>query len=356
LKSLKNKQRFRENMATKRSKLQDVADLAGVSIGTASRVLNNKPNVLPETRDRVLSAAEQLAYYHTGRSALDVPATQATIGVLSTSIPDKYAVSNSFYANVIAGIDQECREQQIKLVYASFSRAVHSTPAAWPLPLHDPDIEGLILTGAIPSHVIDQVRVQTGKPIVLVDAYASACDMVLADNVTGGYHAVRYLIEQGHRHIGLIGTQPGAFPSFTQRREGYLRALADHGISETYIGESSHLMDATYEATQALLRQHPQITAIFFCLDLVANHIIQAVRDLGLDVPGNVSVIGFDDLPLAAQTVPPLTTMHVDIPLLGILGVRQLVERMNNPERVITKILLRPQLVIRDSVRSLSVP
>ena len=340
-------------MVSGRSKLKDVADLAGVSISTASRVLNHKPNVLPETRERVLTAAEHLAYSHAGRSALDVPVAQATIGVLSTSVPDRDAIASSFYSNVIAGIDQECREQHIKLVFASFSRAVHSTPAAWPLPLHDPDIDGLILTGAIPTHVIDEVRIQTGKPIVLVDAYASACDMVLADNVRGGYHAVRHLIEQGHRHIGLIGTQPGAFPSFVQRREGYLRALADYGISETYIIDSSRLMDATYDATRALLQQSPQVTAIFFCLDLVANHVIQAVRDSGRDVPGDVSVIGFDDLPLATQTVPPLTTMHVDIPLMGILGVRQLVERMKHPERVTTKILLRPQLVIRDTVKAL---
>ncbi len=338
---------------TKRSKLQDVADLAGVSIGTASRVFNNKPNVLPETRARVLSAAEQLAYYHTGNSILDVPETQATIGVLSSLIPGEIVVSDSFHGNVITGIDMECREQQVKLVYATFSREVYSTPTSWPLPLHDPDIDGLILTGAIPVHVIDQVRDQTEKPIVLIDAYASGCDMVLADNVTGGYHAVCYLIEQGHRHIGLIGTQPGAFLSFMHRREGYLRALSEHGISETYIGESSHLMDATYDATRTLLKQHPQITAIFFCLDLVANSVIQAVRDLGLDVPGDVSIIGFDDLPLAAQTVPSLTTMHVDIPLMGSMGVRQLLERINNPERVATKILLRPQLVIRDSVKSL---
>ncbi len=347
------KKELKDIMVSRRSKLKDVANLAGVSISTASRVLNNKPHVLPETRDRVLTAAERLAYYNAGRSALDVPVAQATIGVLSTTVPDRDAISSSFYSNVIAGIDQECREQHIKLVYASFSRNVHSNPAAWPLPLHDPDIDGLILTGAIPSHVIDQVRIQTGKPIVLVDAYASACDMVLADNVMGGYRAVRHLIEQGHRHIGLIGTQPGAFSSFMQRREGYLRALAEYGISDTYIVDSSHLMDAAYDATRTLLQRYPQITAIFFCLDLVANHVIQAVRDMGRYVPEDVSVVGFDDLPLATQTVPPLTTMHVDIPLMGVLGVRQLLERMKHPGRVTTKIMMRPQLVIRDSVKAL---
>jgi DNA-binding LacI/PurR family transcriptional regulator len=340
----------------KRSKLQDVADLAGVSIGTASRVFNNKSKVLPETRARVLSAAEQLAYHHSGNSTIDVPRTQATIGVLSGLTPGEYVVSSSFHGNVLAGIDMECRKQQIKLVYATFGREVWSTPTSWPPPLHDPDIDGFLLTGGIPDHVIDLIRDQTGKPIVLIDAYASGYDVILADNVMGGYRAVRYLIEQGHHHIGLIGTQPGAFLSFMHRREGYLRALSDYGISETYIGESSHLMDATYDATRALLKQHPQITAIFFCLDFVANSVIQAVRDLGLDVPEDVSVIGFDDLPLAAQIVPSLTTMHVDIPLMGILGVRQLLERINNPENVATRVLLHPQLVIRDSVRPLLTP
>jgi len=347
------KKELNDPMDSRRTRLKDVAALAGVSISTASRVLNSKPNVLPETRERVLNAAERLAYYHAGRSIHDAPVAQATIGVVTNTVPDRDAISSSFYGNVIAGIDQECRDRHIRMVFASFSRAVHSTPAAWPLPLHDPEVDGVILTGAIPTHVIEQIRLQTGKPIVLVDAYAPGCDMVVADNVMGGYHAVRHLIEQGHRHIGLIGTQPGAFPSFLQRREGYLRALADYGISDTYIVDSSHLMDATYEATRTLLKQHPQVTAIFFCLDLVANHVIQAVRDSGREVPDDVSVIGFDDLPLAAQTVPPLTTMHVDIPLMGVLGVRQLIERMKHPENVTTKILLRPQLVIRESVKAL---
>ena len=89
---------------------------------------------------------------------------------------------------------------------------------------------------------------------------------------------------------------------------------------------------------------------------MIANSVIQAVRDLGLDVPEDVSVIGFDDLPLAAQIVPALTTMHVDIPLMGTLGVRRLLERINNPGDVTTRVLLHPQLVIRDSVRSLLTP
>ncbi|MBN2303848.1 MAG: LacI family DNA-binding transcriptional regulator [Anaerolineae bacterium] len=339
-----------------RPKLQDVADLAGVSIGTASRVFNCKPNVLPETRQRVLAAAEQLSY----RPAEPVSTKETlTIGVLATLTPDENAASNPFYGAVLAGIDHECHKQRIRLMYATVRRAAHAVPAEWPLLLRDPQVDGLILMGQFDQETIERVHHQSGKVMVLVNTHAqpAAYGMVMFDNYLGGYKATRYLIEQGHRHIGIVGSHPTTTISgLFQRREGYVQALRDYNIPDTYFSDSSHELEDVFEATITFVQQHPQVTAIFVCFDLAAHSVFRAAQVLNCGIPEDLSVIGFDDIPLASQMTPTLTTMRVDVPLMGAMGVRQLVDRLENPTRVPLRILLRPQLVLRDSVRPLAVP
>ena len=342
-------------MAVDRPKLQDVADLADVSIGTASRVLNNKPNVLPDTRARVLNAASRLGYQAQGRNPAQTAQALSTIGVLATLIPDEYALSNPFYGSVIDGVDRECREQNLKLMYAGIRAVDHDDPAHWPPMLHDPDVHGLLVMGHVPEHVICNISQRTRKPLVLVDAHAPAgmYDMVLPDNIRTGYDATRYLIEQGHRHIGLIGSHTQTLPSFVARRTGYLQALRAYGIDNVYIEDSAHTDEHTYEASLRLLRRAPQITAILAVFDFAANSAIRAARHLGLTVPGDVSVMGIDDVAAARSMVPPLTTMFIDKQLMGMLGVRQLLDRVQNPDRVVLTVLVRTRLVERESVRAL---
>lgn len=334
-----------------RPKLQSVADLAGVSIGTASRVINNKPNVLPETRARVLEAAVQLGYPTSAPTPEPVPHALSTIGVLATLIPDESALINPFYGGVLHGIDAECRQQNLKLMYAGFSTKDHVNPLRWPPMLHDPDVNGLILMGNMAEHIVDRVSEQTRKPIVLMDTYITPgkYDLVGIDNVKGAFEAVSYLIHQGHQHIGLLGSMPGGIRSFLLRREGYLQALSRYNIPE-YIEDSSHLIDEVCRATVNLLQRAPEITAIFACLDLITQGVFQAAHDLGLRVPEDLSIMGFDDLELARSTHPPLTTMRIDRHLLGQLGVRQLIERAKKPDRVPLAVLLNPALVVRNSV------
>lgn len=338
----------------KRPTLQDVADLAEVSIGTASRVLNNKPNVLPETRHRVLAAAQKLAYYRAPEPVAS--ANPLTFGVLANLLHDENPFANPFYGEVIAGIDAECHAQQIKLMYATFLQSTYANRAGWPLMISDPQVNGLILMGMFTQEMIDDVRQYSGKALVLVDPQiqSNPYDSVLADNYTGSYQAIRFLIEQGHRHIAIVGSAPDSGNSFVQRRRGYMQALSDYDIADTYFANSSPLQDEVFDATLALLRQSPQITAIFACFDAAASVVYQAVQVLNLRIPDELSIVGFDDLSLAERLMPPLTTMHVDTRLMGMLGVRQLVERLQNPDRVTTQILMRPQLVVRDSVKALS--
>jgi len=194
-----------------------------------------------------------------------------------------------------------------------------------------------------------------GKPVVLVDAYAPAqeLDSVVSDNLHGAYNAVSYLVKQGHRKIGLLGSQPDGYPSIRERRKGYMRALKHHHIHESFIEDSPLIREAVYDAALRLLRRCPEITAIFACNDNVAVGVIHAAHDLGRDVPGDLSLVGFDDIDLASEIKPALTTVYVDKLLLGSTAVRLLRDRSEDPYRTCITATLATRLVIRDSVRPL---
>jgi DNA-binding LacI/PurR family transcriptional regulator len=187
-----------------------------------------------------------------------------------------------------------------------------------------------------------------------VDAFvaASECDTVLTDNLRGAYEAVKYLIEQGHSRIGLVGstTTRHEHPSISERRQGYLKALTEYGIRETLIEDSLLQSESAYQATLRLLDDPRGVTAIFACNDDVAMNVIRAVKDRGRRVPEDVSVIGFDDQEGSANTQPPLTTMQIDKELMGGLAVRQLYERAMKLDRPPITTLISTRLVVRDSV------
>lgn len=337
-----------------RAKLVDVAELAGVSIGTASQALNNKNGVSPDTRQRVLEAAEKLGYLQQVRIPTASISSVSTIGVLMRDNRQEPS-NNPFYSQVLAGAERECQRQKVNMMYASIDVDDYSRAQAWP-PMLDQELDGLLIIGAFLQETITEISQQTRLPIVLVDAYTvtNTYDSIVINNINGAYNAVSHLIEQGHRHIGLIGSAPNAYPSIRERRKGYERALKVHDIAETYIKETRLKRDEAYHATISLLKNAPQITAIFACNDDTAIGVMRGARELGREIPHDLSVIGFDDIDLSQEVVPPLTTMHVDKVLMGALGVRQLVDRATDPERPILTLSLGTQLIERLSVSRIS--
>lgn len=337
-----------------RPKLSDVAELAGVSLGTASQALNKRNGVAPETRQRVLNAAEQLGYFQQIRGLGGRPSTISTIGVLMKLNVQEPSV-NPFYSYVLAGAERECQRQNLSLMYANIEVDEYSKALAWPPMLLDQQVDGLMVVGAFLEETIADISQQAGMPIVLVDGYAfnNGYDMIITDNLNGAFNAVSYLIEQGHRHIGLIGSAANAYPSVRERRKGYTRALKLNGITETYIEDSPLDRDEAYRTTLRLLERAPQITAIFGCNDDTAIGCMRAARDMGRRLPEDLSVIGFDDIDLAQEIIPPLTTMHVDKVLMGAVGVRHLIDRASDPDRPTLTVTMGTQLIVRDSVMAL---
>lgn len=332
--------------------MEAVAELSGVSISTVSLVLRAKPGINAETRKRVLEAARKLGY---GRKYLTVsqsPTELSHIGLVMKSRAGHSAVVNQFYSHVIAGIEAACRKQQINLLYATIPVDEENHPIELPRLFFDSHVDGVLLVGAFADATVTQAASDKSLPLVLVDAYAPApiYDAVVSDNVHGAYEAVSHLIQQRHRHIGLVGSLPHTYPSIDDRRAGYLQALSDHGITETYFGDSHWQVDEVYEATMMLLERHPQLTALFGCNDESAIGAIRAAQALGRRIPEDLSIIGFDDIDRAQHVVPALTTMQVDKLTMGRIAVQLLVNRVEFPEAATVTTAIRPLLIKRQSV------
>lgn len=340
--------------SSRRVTMAEIAEQSDVSLSTVSLVLRDRPGVGSATRRRVLEVARDLGYIPKNQTTPYASAL-ANIGLILKADPDSVPQANKFYSHVVAGIEMACRRQQVNLLYATMTVDEDSYPLELPRILVEDDAaEGLLLVGALLDETLIRILDRRSTPIVLVDAYATLdqYDAVVSDNFSGAYQAVTHLIQHGHRHIGLVGSHPEAYPSIEERRNGYTRALKDNGISARYIAEC-HIVNAEeiVEAASVLFGQNPQITAIFCVNDEVAITVMDVAPDLGRRVPDDLSVVGFDNIDLADCISPALTTMHVDKVGMGRLAVQLLANRIEHPESSPVRVTIRPRLIERYSVR-----
>ncbi len=340
----------------KKPTLRDIARQANVALSTVSQVLNNKPNVSPETRQVVLEAAAALGYQQ--KVAVDSPVVPrlSTVGLLARRRENDPITLNPFYSYIIAGTERECQRQNITLMFASVDVDAEYRAAQLPVMLLNDQLDGAIIVGTFIQDTVTDISRRVGRNVVLVDAYMTGeplVDSILSDNFSGTMQAVSYLIASGHRHIGLIGSHPQSFPSIHERRHAYFAALERHGITKTHVEDSAAQPEDVFEATLRLMERAPQVTALFACNDSAAFAAIRALDRLGLSVPGDVSVIGFDDIDPPQADLLPLTTVHVDKVLMGVMALRQLLDRAVDPNRPPLKTLVTTRLVVRESVKAL---
>ena len=333
--------------------LKDVAEQAGVSVGTASQALNGRPNVSPETRARVIDVASLLGYQVRDLKLRPVETTISVVGLLIKHDYgfDEHPLVNPFYSHVQAGVEQACRRAGLSLMLGGLEVDHRNQPLAWPAMIEEQRIDGLLIAGVFLDGSLSQFRQRLAVPIVLIDAYASnqPFDSIVTDNVEGSHEAVAHLIALGHRTIGLIGWTTGGPLSFAGRREGYERALREGGLAPQVIETVKLDREGAYEATLQLLHRVPDMTAIFTCNDEMAIGVMRAARSLGRQIPQDLSVVGFDNIDLAREIQPSLTTVHVQKTWMGNIGLRRLIERAQNPDQPRTTTTIATSLIIRES-------
>lgn len=334
--------------------IADVAEACQVSPATVSLVLRNKPGVGEDTRRKVMETAQDMGYLLRNINTINVLKNGIkNIGLVIKENPSDVVANNSFYAPIISGIETFCRQQNINMMYGNLPVNNVNFPLEIPHCLTDSEVDGFILVGMQLNTNLVLLLQQRSLPVVLVDAYtndASLFDMVLTDNLLGGYRATKHLISLGHRKILLAGSMPNAYPSIHERREGYLQAIVEANL-EPIFADSDLWTHAVQPAVRKAFEKEPDISAIFTCNDDLAIAAMRTVRDMGKRVPEDVSVIGFDDIELSKHVLPSLTTMAVDKHEMGRMSINMLVDRIHNPNGGRIHSMILPKLVERESTR-----
>jgi LacI family transcriptional regulator len=341
--------------------MAEVAKLSGVSVSTVSLVLNQKPGIKRETRRKVLHAAQSLGYQHKSKTSIhkrEQSQQIRKIGVFVKSQVDDPIppTSNVFYSHVLAGIEESCRLHNLVLMLSAVRTDTNSFPIEIPRLLQHNAIDAVLLVGICINDTFNTALEQCSLPAVLVDAssFDGKFDSVVINNLEAGYKVANYLIEQGHHYIAFVGGFENSHPSFIDRRHGYLQALRDKGITEHYIVDCSYNdPQAVAETMRRIKQERPEITAIMACNDKVAVELIQAANELGIAIPDDISIIGFDNIIMADRITSPLTTMNVDKVSLGRLGIELLLYRLRFPAAAVIQAVLSTTLLERKSVRRL---
>lgn len=334
-------------MQVRRPKGEDVAALAGVSRTTVSFVLNDRPgaNISPATRDRVLAAAAQLGY-RPHASARGLAAGRShTLGLVLRQSPEQVA-EDALLAETLRGLSSAARAERYRVLVEPFA----PTDSSYGDLLRSNRTDGLIVSGPRIDDSELLALARDGAPIVLQgfipDVEIASVDV---DNLAAAQTAVEHLIGLGHRAIGCITNAPLTYTAASARLAGYRRALSAAAIpiDERLVIEAAFDAASGRRAMAELLTR-AAVTAVFVASDVVAFGAVAAIREAGLGVPADISVVGFDDIPLAAFFDPPLTTIHLPAHDLGRAAGTALLDRIHG--RPITdRTLLPTELVVRSS-------
>jgi DNA-binding LacI/PurR family transcriptional regulator len=323
--------------------IHDVARIAGVGIGTVSRVINNRPNVKPGTRERVLDAIRELQYIPDPIARSMISKRTGSIGIV---VP---FFTRPFFMEVLRGIEMSLAQFDKDLVLYNVETDAQRDRYFSEVPMHR-KVDGLVVLSLTPEDAIARWMRDVEMPVVLLDAYSSYLTSIVVDNVDGAYQAVTYLIEKGHRRIGFInGTIEGHF-KFNQANDrliGLHRAFGEAGIQfepELVMTTEWNRLGGRQAALQLLTRD-PRPTAIFAASDIQAVGVLEAARLLGLVVPDDLSVIGYDGIEVSELL--ELTTIQQPMPQMGTLGVNKLMELIKHPQQPPALFRLNATLVER---------
>ncbi len=328
--------------------IKHVAEAAGVSTATVSRVLSGLAGVRAGVRDRVREVVRTLGY-RPNRVARSLRVrTTRTIGVI---IPD---IENPFFTRVIRGIEEVLQEAEYSLLLADSneSPARERTNLAT---LQAEGVAGVILTAAEGQRADYRELLGPRLPMVAVSRVLPGfkVDTVTVGNAEGARMAVAHLIGLGHRRIGLI-SGPMGISTARDRQAGYEHALQEAGLPmvRDLIQYADFRQTGGHRAMEQLLQMRVPPSAVFVGSNLMTLGALQAIHERGFDIPGQIAIVGFDDMPWAISLQPPLTAVAQPAFEVGIAAARLLLERLREPDRPIRHIVLETLLVVRASCGS----
>lgn len=334
--------------------IYDVARLAGVGVGTVSRAINNSPHIKPETRARVMKAIEELGFTPHGPAKR---MARKRLGMIAAIMP---FYTGHFYQELLRGIQQALADYENDLIIYCAEKPSKVVSFLDRI-LQEKRCDGVLtISFDFPPEYVQKFR-QISLPVLVLDRAHDQFDCVLVDNEQGAYTATRHLIELGHRRIAMVTGIRQSVPS-QMRYRGYMRAMREEEIvpdpalyvsaddldDPEAIANNDGFNERTgWRAMERLTSPGAPPTAIFAASDIQALGVIKFAREHKIKIPDTLSVIGFDDIELAAYF--SLTTMRQPMREMGRLAVETLMEKIEKRSEEMRHILLRTRLVDRGS-------
>jgi DNA-binding LacI/PurR family transcriptional regulator len=328
--------------------IKDLARLAGVSHTTVSRALNDSPYIKEETKNRIRALAVQMNYSPNFNAKSLVMDRSYHLGLFFTTLSQ--GTSAGFFYEAIRGVNSVIKDRYQLIVkgiddYSSY----HSITRK--------NFDGIIAVsqssgdGPFIEHVVS-----AGIPVVVLNREVDSQGVVniIAEEEQGAFQAVSYLIDQGHVRIAMIEGRAG-FKSAQNRKEGFIRAMHEHGIpvNKAYIKPGMYDLESGLRGMQQLLELDEPPTAVFCSNDETALGAMKAVTEKGLQVPADISIIGFDDTVFSAFITPALTTVRRPIELIAKEGAKRLIQGIEQKQMGTESVYLKTELMVRQSVRKL---
>ncbi len=340
----------RAKEGSRRTTIFDVARLAGVSISTVSRVLNESAGVKPELQQRVLDAVQKLEYYPNYVARGLATRSTRTVGLIITDI------TNPFFTELVHGAEGAANSRGYNLLFCNTDESAEKE-ARYMQILRNHLVAGIIIsaTRMNDEHLIELKRDKI--PFVLINRYLEGTDTpcVRTDFSLGAQQATFHLIEKGHRKILLLNG-PSASQGARFRQDGYIGAFAEHGLpfDPQLIRSYRPTIEGGYKGLIEALDHGPEFTALLAYNDLMAVGALDALQDRRIKVPEEIAVVSFDDTILASHTRPPLTAVRQDKELLGKAAMEMLIDIVEGKELITRDMVLEPVLVVRESSRGAS--
>jgi LacI family transcriptional regulator len=337
-------------MAKQSITITDVARRAGVSISTVSRVLNNSASVSQELQKKVLQAAKELDYQPNKLAQGLRRKTTGTVGVIIPSL------EGIFFHEVIQGIERSCYENN-HTIHICTSEDDPEKEIYYTKQLRQIGVDGIIFVGAFGWEYQDHIYelCQRGLPVTAVNREITDCnlDLVLIDKTKGNYLAASHLLELDHTTIGSITILTSGGTSHEQVR-GFREALRERGneVREDLILEVTPKLRGGYEGARELLNRDDPPTALFVRADTLAIGAMRAIKDEGLQVPDDISVVGFSDLEISKYLTPSLTSVRQPAQEMGMKATSLLFDRFVHPDLPQRRVIIEPTLIIRESTQA----
>jgi DNA-binding LacI/PurR family transcriptional regulator len=332
------------NDAKKSPTIDDVASLAGVSYQTVSRVVNQHPSVSPKTRAKVQAAIKSLGYQPNNVARSLASRRSTSLGLIS--------FGTAFYgpAQMVGNLEQTARQRGYSLSLASITSLTLEELTGAVHTLLRQRVDGMLVIA--PLQAVDSSRLEQlcpDLPLVLIDAEPTTqIPFTSIDQYGGARQAAQHLLELGHSQIAFIGG-PADWHDALERQRGWLSALREAGLKPVAQPEGDWSTASGYQAAQNLLEQKRPFTALLIANDQMALGALLALSEAGLEVPQQVSVVGFDNIPESAFFQPPLTTVQQDFSALAQQSLQQLLALIETPDSAPKAQRIPTQLIVRKS-------